>query len=375
MDRKNSILELLEKQKRLEDKVLNSPDSSNLQEMLFKLNLLNQKYKNVLELDRKNVGARKELYSKLAELERKIPALSISDFKENPNSNPTDAEMLRYAQDFLNLSPSDQDKLFLGRGVFKDAYNIPGTGLVLKRAGGKAGTSEGILKDYLSNKIMEDSFPIGTKEDSIKSIDPYWKRSILERPKLINIPENEPILIQKKLLTSNPLFDYKFKKSPKDLNKEYLEKITENLLPDFLPQDLHMGNIGVDLSTGESKAFDAMNSRFAQEQLYKKFPDFKKLLYSLSDPKVYRSIAPLAAKTGAAVGTGLLSLGSEAVESESLNDDANANRLLDIEEGASKFKKELDKRNIPELPRLQTKDLIDPNVNTPSFIKLRNLLK
>lgn len=88
----------------------------------------------------------------------------------------------------------------------------------------------------------------------------------------------------------------------------------------------------------------------------------------------FKSLAPFLAKGMGAAATGLLSLASEAADSESLNDDANANRLLDIEEGASKFNKQIEKIGM-EPYRLKATDLIDPNINTPSFVKLRNILK
>lgn len=87
---------------------------------------------------------------------------------------------------------------------------------------------------------------------------------------------------------------------------------------------------------------------------------------------------PLLAKIGAGLAGGVASLASEAAleafDAESLNNDTNANRLLDIEEKASKFDKELEKTGAKPY-RLKPEDLIDPNVNTPSFIKLRDTLK
>jgi hypothetical protein len=80
----------------------------------------------------------------------------------------------------------------------------------------------------------------------------------------------------------------------------------------------------------------------AIERLSKEaFSNFKRLV--TDKVPSFKSVAPILTKGALAAGTAGVSLATEAADqmlnTESLNDDANANRLLKIEEGAEKFKK------------------------------------
>jgi hypothetical protein len=306
MSKDNLVRKLLQQRNAIEDKLI-AQDSSMLSvpELLMKHKALSRRYKSSkTNFTDQITDAQKRMMDQIDEIEKMVQRINLSHFKPNAKINAGDEELVKYANDFLDLAPEEQKNLFIGDGAFKDAFDIPGTGLVIKKAGGKFGSDEGIIKDYLSNKVMEDSFTYGAKDDSVKALDPDWKKSLLERPKLVIIPERDPVLIQKKLIKLATPFERKLEIHPANLQEDYLREIDDNLLEGFHPQDLHSGNIGIDPVTHKAKAFDAMVSEKAYPKVVEVSPKFKKIINSLTDPKVFRAIAPLApvAKTLGKVG-------------------------------------------------------------------------
>lgn len=296
MSKDNIVRKLLNQRNTIEDKLIGEDSSMlSIPELLIKHKALSRRYRNSKKnFTDKITDAQLKMIDQMNEIEKMVQKVNLSHFKPNVKVNAGDEELLKYANDFLDLSPEEQKSLFIGDGAFKDTFDIPGTGLVLKKAGGKMGGNEDIVKDYLSNKVMEDSFIHGIKEDSIKSLDPEWRKSLLERPKLIIIPERDPTLIQKKLIKLDTPFQGKLEVNPANLQEEYLKDIDDNLMEEFRPQDLHSNNIGIDPVTHKAKAFDAMASTKAYPKVSEMSSNFKKLIYSLKDPKIFRALAPLA---------------------------------------------------------------------------------
>lgn len=381
----NSIKKLLDIRNKLEETTLKR-QSESINEMLFKLNRL-YSLRNDYTL---SPDSRLQLENQIRLLEDSIPKMNVIDLKQK-YADLSDKELLKFANDFLDLSPEDLKKLHIGSGAFKDTYDIPGTGYVFKKAGGSVGTEGAIIKDYLANKLMEDSFPAGVNFDnpansdlSAKIMDPEWKKQFLERPNLIVIPEKEPILIQKKLLNVPHNIEQKFIKTPTELKKDYVDNLIQIFKRDFVPQDLHGGNLGIDTTKGKAKAFDAMSSDHVVSNIWKLLPKFEKDIYRLNKGKVFRTVAPLLikgalikgalAKGATAAATGLASLAVEAAdatEEASELEEAAMMRERKQREFRKKVGDEVADKMDEDIRSMHAQDLIDPS----KFKKLRERLR
>jgi hypothetical protein len=384
----NLILKLLGQKQKLEDAAMSGNSAA---DMLRQYNDLHREYKKLTKLSASSAAEeaqiradRTKLMAKIMELEKAMPKLSVSDFATNSKANFTDKELLQYATSFLDLTPAEMDKLHIGSGAFKDTYDIPGTGLVLKKPGGMIGTEGDIYKDYLANKTMEDTFPKGLKVPLEEANDPEWKKQFLERPKLIAIPEREPILIQKKLVNIEPSWYDKVDVDVEDLYRKYRNNLDELFKPEFKPNDLHSGNLGIDSISNKVKAFDAMTSPIADEIVYQQFPKFKDLIYKLKNPAVLKSIAPIIAKGAVASAGGLASMGAEAameaLDPKTGNEDETAEvKAMREEEKERKFRKahpemkDIFEKADKHLSEFGPKDY-DMQIK-PEFRKLRNSFK
>jgi hypothetical protein len=383
----NTILKLLGQKKKLEDAKMSDNSAA---DMLREYNDLQKEYKKLTKLSASSAAEeaqiradRLKLMEKIMNLEKTMPKLSVSDFATNSKSNFTDKELLQYATNFLDLTPAEMDKLHIGSGAFKDTYDIPGTGLVLKKPGGMIGIDGDIFRDYLANKAMEDTFPEGLKVPLDEASDPEWKKQFLERPKLIAIPEKEPILIQKKLVNIEPSWYDKVDVDVEDLYRKYRNNLDELFKPEFKPNDLHSGNLGIDFISNKVKAFDAMSSPIADEIVYRQLPKFKDLIYKLKNPAVFKSIAPYAV-AGAG---GLASLGAEAAveafDTKTGNEDETAEiKAMREEEKERKFRqahpemKDIFEKADKHLSEFGPKDYdLKPMQGRPEFRKLKNSFK
>lgn len=253
-----------------------------------------------------------KLYEVKDQMERSLPKIGIEDFKLGSSKDYTDKELIKMAQDFLKLDEQEMKKLHIGRGAFKDAYELPNTNLILKKAGG-VGNKDDIIKDYYMNKRMEDLFVEGASdefaEEAKKNKD--WASKFLERPKMVAIPDEEPLLIQKKLIGDSYLDMVPWTRRDYDTHEipmKYNDLVKKQLKEEFRPADLHSGNVGIDPDTGNLKAFDAQGSPAAHRDYFKLIKEFKEKMYKNFDPKVFRALAPLApvAKVAGRVGVPLV---------------------------------------------------------------------
>ena len=287
---------------------------------------------------------------------------------------------------FSAMPEEKREKHLLGKGFFKNVYKLPDSDLVLKTSRKVpddifAGRDEStLIKDYLDHKLTSKNLPKESK--------------LIENPILLKKPKKEIALIQRKLIVPDVLNRYKYYddsaqkylndkidpallKALENLNASNFEKeYLENIGKEFRPSDVHSGNIGLDPRDLSPKIFDAMASESVnRKDLYGAMDKIKKILTEARNPKIYRAIAPVLAKGGIAAASGLASLAAEAADVESLNDNANANRLLDIQEGAARFKKEMEDRKIPEAPKTYAQDLIDEVPKKNSYSTLRKMIR
>jgi hypothetical protein len=393
MSKSNIIRKLLDAKNKLQDALGDKTPEKSASNMLKEYTDLNKEYRKLTRLaiqegispdeEARIAADRVKLFGKMMDLEKAMPKLSISDFGTNLKTDATDDELLKYATNFLDLKPSEMDKLHMGSGAFKDSYEIPGTGLVLKKSGGIAGTENGIIKDYFGNRVMEDTFHEGVKTGSNQINDPEWKKQFLERPKLIVIPEREPVLIQKKLINLEPKWHDKVDINPEDMYRKYRDNIDDTFVQQFKPRDLHSGNLGIDHISGKVKAFDAMPSDFADRVTWETIPKFRELLDKLKKPNVFRSIAPVVAKGALATAGGLVSLGEAMADTSTGNEGEVAEvKAMREQEKQRKFReahpemKDVFEKADTHLSEFGPKDYdLKPVQEKPEFKKLRGIFK
>ena len=220
-----------------------------------------------------------------------------------------DEQLWNIYNKFTQMTPEERSKYRLDSGAFKDAYQLPDSDLVLKTAISGSDPNLNILeKDYLSHKITQS---MGKTQD-------------IETPMLLKAPDREAVLMQRRLVTPTDIL--KFKNAAGDvgmskLNPEFVEKAyfggglqneIDNLLKkypeNFIPEDVHAGNVGVDPVTGKMKIFDTLGSYNSMPVTQKHTSRFSNILQNLKSPKIYRSI-PL---IGPAIGAGFAVMSGEA---------------------------------------------------------------
>ena len=176
---------------------------------------------------------------------------------------------------------------------------------------------------------------------------------------------------------------YKFDEDTKDMEYAYRKKIDDTFLHSFKPADLHGGNLGVDPVSGKMRAFDAMASDYAREQLSDALPKFKNLIYKLKNPTVYRSIAPVVAKGALATAGGLVSLGEAMADTSTGNEGEVAEvKAMREQEKQRKFRethpemKDVFEKADTHLSEFGPKDYdLKPMQEKPEFKKLRGIFK
>lgn len=188
-----------------------------------------------------------------------------------------------------------------------------------------------------------------------------YRNSRIDVPELYEYIKKESVALPEHITMDYPKLEKQYRK--RGLGEQAYKKIEEitgkKILPDTI---LSSGSSALHQNKGLGKSFGKQEYgpdiiRLVNAQLRKLgFEDpeiierlsknaFKTLKNTIVDAGVtdFKSVAPLLVKGGIAAGTGALSLAAEAAmegfDAESLNDNANANRLLDIQEGAEKFKK------------------------------------
>jgi len=239
----------------------------------------------------------------------------------------SDEELMQMLQEFQALSKEEKATRRLGEGVDKITYDIPGKDLVLKtRNSEREYTINPLESDYIYSKQLNKSIPV-------------------ETPVLIKNPNEEDILIQRKLKTltdynspSDEFYDslYTNYSNDKDAREAALkaERMRIKELPDNIAKsnyykafdkaglmegDIHAGNLGID-KTGKTKAFDVsefwfgdhapegVDVRAKNKALSKMRNTFSDKMDALTKPRIYRSI-PL---IGPAIGAGLAAMSGEA---------------------------------------------------------------
>jgi hypothetical protein len=245
---------------------------------------------------------------------------------------------------------------------------------------GITSSSDDILEEKRLNQLTKeklpklniDDFDILNRKDSdnvllrekatgkIAGEFPY-KNSKIYVPELLGLRGQIDVPLEGYITMSGPNLEPEFRQ--RGLGEQAYKKIEEltgkKILPDTvlseyssaLHQKKGLGKsfgkqeYGLDiikLVTDKLEQLGIKDPEIKQKLAKKAFDNFKKKMMSMGVTD-FKSVAPILLKGSLAAGTAGLSLAAEAAEqafqSESLNDDANANRLLKIEEGAEKFKK------------------------------------
>lgn len=204
---------------------------------------------------------------------------------------PTDEEILRMVEEFESLSPEERTSRIIGDVRSKTAYQIPNSPYLLKEATplSEKLRGRGIDKDMLIQQY------IASKQAN--KID-----DLVSQPILINRPNKDAYLIQKRLKEI----------APEDQEKlaNFQKKLSE---ADFDWSDLSGGNIGVD-SDDQIRGFDidekvGIRGNVAKTEAFNKArKEAVKRIGSSKIPRIYRSI-PL---IGPAIGAGLAALSGDA---------------------------------------------------------------
>jgi hypothetical protein len=368
----NIVSRLLQTKNELENKLL-STDSSQLgpSELILKQKALLKKRKTLND----NPNLIEGIELELKKIEDSLKTLNLKDFKTDNVVDQDDKDLIQLANAFLDMSDEDQKKLFIGDGAFKDTFDLPSTGLVLKKSGGLVGTDGNIIRDYAVNKAMQDSFGKGVIDEK----DLPWAEQILERPKLITIPERPPVLIQKKLLNPDTKYYNKMKENPDNLKQQLIKNIKEKLKPDYIPTDIEgFQNIGFDPDLEVPKIFDAQGSKSQLIAIDNMTDKLQKAAYKLSKPKVYRSILPTFIKGAATAAGGLASLAAEAsdiTEEGSSREEAAMQREMQEDKLKKAIGEDAYYASKQNMRNTSPMDLLDPMAGRPQFRNLRNKIK
>ena len=375
----NIVSKLLQTKNELENKLL-STDSSQLgpSELILKQKALFKKRKDLAgspDLLKSNIDSISRIEREIYKIDDLFKTLNFKDFKTDNVVDQDDKGLIQLANAFLDMSDEEQKKLFIGSGAFKDTFDLPSTGLVLKKSGGLYGTDNNIIGDYVANRVMQDSFGEGVIDEK----DLPWAEQILERPKLITIPERPPVLIQKKLLNPDTKYYNKMKENPDNLKRQLLKNINEKLKRDYRPTDIETyQNIGIDPDLEVPKIFDAQSSRGKMVSVAGMAKKLKEDAYKLSKPKVYRSILPTLIKGAATAAGGLASLATEeadATEEGSSREEAAMQREMQEDKLKKAIGEDAYYASQQNLRNTSPMDLLDPMADRPQFRNLRGKLK
>jgi translation initiation factor 2B subunit (eIF-2B alpha/beta/delta family) len=116
MSKDNLVRKLLQQRNAIEDKLI-AQDSSMLSvpELLMKHKALSRRYKSSkTNFTDQITDAQKRMMDQIDEIEKMVQRINLSHFKPNDRVNAGDEELLKYANDFLDLAPEEQKNLFIG---------------------------------------------------------------------------------------------------------------------------------------------------------------------------------------------------------------------------------------------------------------------
>ena len=205
--------------------------------------------------------------------------------------NLTDEEIWKIIEEFESLSPEERKSRIIGDVRSKTAYQIPNSSYLLKEATpisdklrGRGIDNDMLVKQYIASK-------------QANKID-----DLISQPILVNRPNKDAYLIQKKLKEIIP--------EDKEKLANFQKKLSE---ANFDWSDLSGGNIGVD-SDGQVRGFDidenvGIRGNVDKTEAFKKTrKEAVKRIGSSKIPRIYRSIPII----GPLIGAGLAAMSGEA---------------------------------------------------------------
>ena len=225
----------------------------------------------------------------------------------------SDEEILRIVEEFQNTP--DNEKKLLGKGMWKDVYELPNSDYVLKRPSSKLGSkNEDLIKDYVASKQIGKHIPV-------------------EQPILVKT-NKELFELQKKLKTNTA--------TNKDVNK--FKKLLGAAGFELDSEDVNLNNMGKD-DLGNLKALDVDIEPYSfNPTLNNKLETTRKTaiekISKSKVPRIYRSI-PL---IGPAIGAGLAAMSGEANAASALPILGEADSL-GPEQGSEDYEIENPQRN------------------------------
>lgn len=193
----------------------------------------------------------------------------------------SDEEILRIVEEFQNTP--DNEKKLIGKGMWKDVYELPNSDYVLKRPSSTLdGKNEDLIKDYVASKQIGKHIPV-------------------EQPILVKT-NKELFELQKKLKTNTA--------TNKDVNK--FKKLLGAAGFELDSGDVDISNMGKD-NLGNLKALDVDIEPYSfNPTLNNKLETARKTaiekISKSKVPRIYRSI-PL---IGPAIGAGIAAMSGDA---------------------------------------------------------------
>ena len=185
----------------------------------------------------------------------------------------SDEEIFKIIDEFESLSPEERSSRIIGDVRSKTAYQIPNTPYILKEA---TPISEKLRGKGIHKKTLVEQYIASKQANKINDL--------VSQPILVNRPEKDAYLIQKRLEKITP-------EKASDL-AEYNKKVQQS---NFGFSDLSNGNIGLD-SDGQIRGFDVhedlgIRDNPTKTKTYKKTREeaVKKILNSKA-AKIFRSV-------------------------------------------------------------------------------------
>lgn len=233
---------------------------------------------------------------------RKSELEKLLELPLQADADVSDEEFLKLYDQFSALSPEEQAKFQIGEGAYKKSYALPDSPYVIKKGKPRqiSRFEEGKLitelendmdilpEDYLSHKVTGKE--LNTKKALLKGKKPL-EGGIIEYPKLVVRPTQEPLLIQKKLLQDQDWAN----------TAQLINELRDRYDEEYLPRDIRSPNVGLDPNTKVPRLLDLAKS-------VKSWDEVKHHLYALQDyirkskvPLVLRSASPVL-KTAGKVG-------------------------------------------------------------------------
>jgi hypothetical protein len=245
------------------------------------------------------------------------------------NNKLSDEEILRIVEEFRALSGTERGKRLLGDGAHKAVFDVPGSDVVIKTITPRKkdyieNEKNDMIADYLNSKRLKHKIP-----DNVES------------PILVKNPDDSYYQIQKKVDVVKP------DSFIKNNGKRKLEGAL--VTTDAIKQvrmaahkagisvpDMSNFNLGYDenhiakvIDIGEESPV-IKNNELVSKNLAKGVETATDKIRKtvLDKPRIYRSLLPAIAKGGLSIGGGLVSLASEAADSEDIGETIEQEALL-----------------------------------------------